>query len=151
LLSPFRAGQKATILIKTTMKKSHPYYDDSMWKGAPKNNFLLAKKLRENMTQAELVIWEKLKDKRFKGYKFRRQHPIQKYIVDFYCHKLGLIIEIDGGYHKAGLQKKADIERKRILEFQGLQEIRFTNEDVLRNINKVLKELEQKINSLPQP
>jgi len=74
-------------------------HDESMWKGAPANSFLLAKRLRGRMTQAEILLWEKLKNKQFKGCKFRRQHPIHQFVVDFYCHKLKLIIEIDGKYH----------------------------------------------------
>jgi len=130
------------------MNKSHPYYDESMWKGAPSSNFGLAVDLRNHMTEAELLFWEHLKNKQFKGFKFRRQHPIHKFIVDFYCHKLKLIIEIDGGYHKTRAQREADLERSKLLEFQGLQEIRFTNEDVFNNIDEVLKKLEQKINAL---
>jgi len=133
------------------MNKTHPYYDDSMWKGAPPSSFALAEQLRSHMTKAESLFWEQIRNKQFKGYKFRRQHPVHKYIVDFYCHKLKLIIEIDGGYHKTSTQKKADLERSKLLEFQDLQVVRFTNEDVLNNIDKVLRELEQKINVLLRP
>ena len=82
------------------MKKHNPYHDESMWKGAPANNFVLAKQLREKMTQAELLMWDKLKNKKFKGYKFRRQHIINQYIADFVCLSKKLIIEIDGLIHQ---------------------------------------------------
>jgi very-short-patch-repair endonuclease len=128
------------------MKNQNQYHDESMWKGAPVNNFLLAKQLRERMTQAEILIWDKLKNKQFRGYKFRRQHPLHKFIVDFYCHELKLIIEIDGKYHDSEEQKKKDLNRTELLKFQGLSEIRFTNEEVINNIGSVLKKLEEQIN-----
>ena len=133
------------------MKTKHPFYDESMWKGAPAHHFALAKQLRVKMTLAELLVWEQLKNKQFKGYKFRRQHPIHQFIVDFYCHELKLIIEIDGKYHDSEEQKELDAKRSELLKFQGLSEIRFTNEDVINNISKVLKMLEEKINSFPRP
>jgi very-short-patch-repair endonuclease len=92
-------------------------------------------------------MWDKLKDKQYKGYKFRRQHPIHKFIVDFYCHELKLIIEIDGKYHESEEQKNRDLNRTELLKFQGLSEIRFTNEEVMNDIGSVLKKLEEQINS----
>ena len=126
-------------------KEKHPYYDESMWKGAPSQNFSHAKQLRKNMTNSELVLWNKLKNKQFFGHKFRAQHPIQKYIADFYCHKLKLIIEIDGGYHNKSEQKSYDKARTDDLNFQGIDVIRFTNEEVENSIEKVLKTLKNYI------
>ena len=126
------------------MKKDHPYHDESMYKGAPSDSFAKAKFLRENMTDAEKLLWEKLKDNKLKGLKFRRQYPIHIYIVDFYCHKLKLIIEIDGGYHNSKEQKLLDAERSEILKFQELEIIRFTNEEVLGNIEFVIRKIEEK-------
>ena len=100
------------------MKKDHPYHGESMYKGAPPDSFAKAKFLRDNMTDAEKSLWEKLKDNKLKGFKFRRQHPIHIYIVDFYCHKLKLIIEIDGGYHDSKDQKLLDAERSELLKYQ---------------------------------
>ncbi len=133
------------------MKKQHPYHDESMWKGAPPTNFELSRQLRERMTTAELLMWNKLKNNQFCGYKFRRQHPIHKFIVDFYCHELKLILEIDGKYHNSEEQKSEDFKRSELLQFQGLKEIRFTNEEIINDIDLVLKKLEQEINPLPQP
>ena len=121
-------------------------HDESMWKGAPDHHFLLAKQLRGSMTQAEIVMWDKLKNKQFKGYKFRRQHPIHHFIVDFYCHELQLIIEIDGQYHDSEEQINKDLNRTELLAFQGLREIRFANESIINDIDSVLKKLEQQIN-----
>lgn len=118
-------------------------YDESMWKGAPATNFLLSKQLRVKMTQAEILMWDKLKNKQFKGYKFRRQHPIHHFIVDFYCHELKLIIEIDGKYHDSEEQKNKDLDRTELLKFQRLREIRFTNEEIINAIGSVIKKLEE--------
>ena len=133
------------------MKNQHPYHDESMWKGAPASNFGLARQLRVRLTAAELLMWDKLKNKQFKGYKFRRQHPIHKFIVDFYCHELKLIIEIDGKYHDAEEQQIEDFKRSELLQFQGLHEIRFNNEEIINDIDLFLKKLTGLINSLPQP
>ena len=131
------------------MKKDHPFHDESMFKGAPPDSFAKAKLLRDNMTDAEKLLWEKLKNNQLKGFKFRRQHPIHIYIVDFYCHKLKLIIEIDGGYHDSKEQKILDEERSEILKFQELEIIRFTNEEVFGNIEFVVKKIEDKIDLGP--
>ncbi len=96
-----------------------------------------AKELRQNMTTAEKTLWEHLRAKRFHGLKFRRQQIIAGFIVDFYCHFLGLIIEVDGKIHNR--QKEQDLERESILKAKGLQIIRFTNEQVIEDIETVLK------------
>jgi very-short-patch-repair endonuclease len=130
------------------MKKLTPNYDDGMWKGAPESSFLKAKLLRSTETEAEKVLWEKLRNKQLRGFKFRRQHPISLYIADFYCHKLKLIVEIDGGYHYEKEQIPKDEERTKILEFNDVKVIRFSNEEILSDIKKVLEKLET---YLPQP
>lgn len=81
------------------MKKFKPNYDEGMWKGAPAESFRKAQNLRKNETKAEKILWIRFRNNQFGGYKFRRQHPISLFIADFYCHKLKLIIEIDGEYH----------------------------------------------------
>jgi very-short-patch-repair endonuclease len=122
------------------MKKNLLRLDD-MWKGASPQIFSNAKKLRENPTEAEEMMWLELRSKKLDGYKFRRQHPLLHYIADFYCHQLKLVIEIDGGYHQTEEQKKSDRDRTENIEFQGLYVIRFTNEEVLADINLVLNEI----------
>lgn len=119
------------------MKKEHPYHDESMWKGAKPVNFINAKIHRKNMTKAEMILWNELKTKKLNGYKFRRQHPIQKYIVDFYCHELKLIIEVDGGYHNEKEQIEYDKIRDNILKLKGVEILRFTNEEVFKDIQNV--------------
>ncbi len=93
------------------------------------------------MTEAERKIWTKVRRKQLKEFQFFRQKPIGNYIVDFYCPKARLIIEIDGGQHYETHNKISD--RKRDLEFKnlGFKVIRFTNLDILRNINGVMEEI----------
>ncbi|NGY37393.1 endonuclease domain-containing protein [Flavobacterium sp. XN-5] len=123
------------------MKKRDSQDDESMWKGAPASGFLKAQSFRVNSTDAEVYLWERLKSNQFQGLKFRRQHPIGIYIVDFYCHQHQLIIEIDGGYHNSLEQIEKDQERTNFLSFQGLKVVRFTNEQVLREIGDVLEKI----------
>jgi very-short-patch-repair endonuclease len=120
------------------MEEKDFQHDESMWKGAPASGFWKARLLRENSTEAEVYLWERLKSNQFQGLKFRRQHPISIYIVDFYCHQYKLIIELDGGYHNTLEQIEKDQERTNFLSFQGLKVIRFTNEQALTEIDEVL-------------
>ncbi|MFK7757327.1 MAG: endonuclease domain-containing protein [Flavobacteriales bacterium] len=78
--------------------------------------------------------------------KFRRQHPIDTFILDFYCHSLKLSIELDGGYHMRPDQKESDLKRTKSLSTLGILELRFKNEVVLTDITKVLKRIKLKIN-----
>jgi len=92
------------------------------------------------MTPSEKKIWEFLKQKPL-GYKFRRQHPFSNYILDFYCHKIKLAIEIDGKYHDLPEQKKLDKIRTNEINRLGLTEIRLTNEDVIGQFEKVINSI----------
>ncbi|SDV99359.1 endonuclease domain-containing protein [Aequorivita viscosa] len=130
----------------------NPYHNQGMHKGAPPSSFIKAKILRQNMTEAEKRLWQFLKNKQLQDYKFRRQHPIHIYIVDFYCHELRLIIEIDGEYHNRADQISKDIERSELLKLQGLHIIRFSNKEVINSIGKVLTDLEKYISGIsPKP
>ena len=126
-------------------KAIKPHHPDSMWKGAPGSSFGKAIHLRENMTNAEKILWEKLRNKNFQNLKFRRQHPISLYIADFYCHELKLIIEIDGGYHSAEDQILRDKERTEVLNFNDIEVIRFTNQQVEQELDSVLLTLSDKV------
>jgi very-short-patch-repair endonuclease len=120
----------------------------SMFYGADALTFKKAELLRQNTTLEENLLWTILNDRtRFK-YKFRRQHPINIYIVDFYCHSLKLIIEIDGGYHMTENQQKYDLERERDLQLFGLKVIRFKNTEITGNIEKVISEIKHEISVL---
>ena len=107
---------------------------------APPAIFKNAARLRGTMTESEKLLWEKLRLKSL-GFKFRRQHPINLYILDFYCHKLKLSIEIDGGYHLSKDQKAKDIERTKALNELEIKEIRFTNKDVINDIENVMSNI----------
>jgi very-short-patch-repair endonuclease len=74
-----------------------------------------ARELRSNMTKAEIILWSRLRSKKVEGYKFRRQEPIFDYIVDFYCHELKLIIEVDGEIHFFPKQKNTMLNGKKYL------------------------------------
>ncbi len=105
-----------------------------------------AKEMRKNPTSAEAKLWEVLRNRKFKD-KFRRQHPISEYIVDFVCLEKQLIIEVDGEIHKYQLDN--DAERQLLLEQKkGYTVLRFTNEEVLNNIEEVLSQIKTKLNSL---
>lgn len=121
---------------------------NGMHDGAPPIIFHNAAILRSKMTETESLLWDKLKDKSF-GFKFRRQHPINRYILDFYCHKKRLSIEIDGGYHFSKEQKEKDYERTKYLKSVGISEMRFTNSDVKSNIKEVFEKIKLEIETNP--
>ena len=93
-----------------------------------------ARALRRRMTDAEKLIWSKIRDRRLAGAKFKRQHPLCGYIVDFVALDLKLVIEIDGGRHA---ESARDARRTRVLEESGYHVVRFWNHDVLGNIEGV--------------
>jgi len=101
-----------------------------------------ARKLRQKLTPAEKMLWGFLRNRKFKHLKFRRQHPIDQYIVDFICIEKKLVIEVDGEIHQKPEQIEHDRKRTADLEDYGLKIIRFTNEEILNDIFKVLKEMD---------
>ena len=101
------------------------------------------KLLRDNMTDAETVLWEQIKSKKL-GVKFRRQHIIANYIPDFVALSCNLIIEVDGEIHK--YQKEEDEQRTIELAEKGFKVIRFTNYEVLKNIELVLQKIKRELN-----
>jgi adenine-specific DNA-methyltransferase len=110
----------------------------------------LARKLRKSSTDAELRLWLQLKNRNLGGCKFRRQHPIPPYIVDFACIDQNLIVELDGGQHVE--QIALDASRTAFLESKGFRVIRFWNHDVLKQTDAVLQEiLRQLIAPHPDP
>ena len=102
---------------------------------------IFAKSMRHSSTDAELLIWQLLRGKQFMNLKFRRQHVIASYIVDFYCHEIGLVIELDGGQHGTDDAIEYDAERTRFLEALGLTVVRYWNDDVLSRADVVLEGL----------
>ena len=100
-----------------------------------------AKTMRHTATDAENLLWQILRAKRFMNLKFRRQHVIAPYIVDFYCHELGLVIELDGSQHGTDDGKEYDTERTKFLEALGLKVVRYWNHDVLNRTEVILDNL----------
>ncbi len=97
-----------------------------------------ARALRRRMTDAEQLLWRLLRNRGVHGAKFRRQHPLGRYVVDFYCHEAKLAIELDGGHHATPSQRAYDQKRAADLERQGIQVLRFWNREVLQQTEAVL-------------
>ena len=100
-----------------------------------------ARSLRGGQTDAEQLLWGLLRSRRFAGKKFRRQHPIGRYILDFYCHECKLAVELDGGQHNDGEAKLRDDSRSGFLDERGIRVVRFWNHDVLQQTESVLESL----------
>ena len=103
--------------------------------------FQRAKSLRENTTKHEGLLWQELGSNKMLGLRFKRQHPISTYIVDFYCHKLKLVIEIDGPNHNEKEQKEYDQNRTQVLSEFGITVMRFTNEEVEFKLSEATKRI----------
>ena len=117
----------------------------------------LARQLRKNSTKPELQIWEEVRNRRLNGLKFTRQFPIEFklynnksnfFIADFYCHQRRLIIEVDGDYHAKPSIEEYDRERDEILSSMGYSIIRFSNDEVLENIEMVKRKILSNIDTI---
>ncbi|NVO10328.1 MAG: endonuclease domain-containing protein [Bacteroidales bacterium] len=104
------------------------------------------KHLRRNMTEAELILWSMLKDKKLRGRKFRRQHSIGYYIADFYCPSEKLVIELDGQHHYTSEGIENDQDRDKHLGLMGIKVLRFENKQVKENLTGVLKTIKEHFN-----
>jgi very-short-patch-repair endonuclease len=102
---------------------------------------VLSQHLRNNMTDAEKMLWLKLRQKQLKGYPFYRQKIIGEYIVDFYCPKGNLVIEVDGGQHYSKTGQEKDRTRDNVLREMGLKVLRFSDRDIFENILGVTEEI----------
>jgi very-short-patch-repair endonuclease len=100
------------------------------------NRVTIAQNLRKRSTDTERLLWKYLRAKQIAGFKFRRQHPIGAYVVDFVCLERHLIIEVDGGQHAE--EKEKDCKRDKWLQDEGYVVLRFWNSEVLKNIEAVL-------------
>ena len=120
----------------------------NMFYGANKSTFLKAVELRKSQTPAEKVLWGYLNNRRIFKYRFKRQHPIDIFIVDFYCHKCKLVIEVDGEIHLHSDKQVYDQGRSSDIEKYGIRIIRFTNKEILENINNVIEKIKNEINLL---
>lgn len=107
----------------------------------------LKRQLRSNMTGPETRLWSRLRARQFQGLKFRRQHGIGPYIVDFYCPEQSLVIEVDGDSHADADQIVKDGQREKYLRSRGLRVIRYINDDIVKNMDGVLEDLAGKVSS----
>jgi len=110
-----------------------------------------ARELRSNMTKAEIILWSRIRSKQIDGYKFRRQQPIFNYIVDFYCHELKLIIEVDGPIHLTDETNKYDLKRDNTFKINGYHILRLTNSEVETNINSSTNKIRLFISRILSP
>ena len=108
-----------------------------------------AREMRKHGTEAEKVLWDCLRDHKLNGYKFRRQHPMGRYILDFYCYEAKLAIEIDGSIHDNKLKQKKDHLRTILIEETGIKMIRFRNHHVLERTRDVLNKIIDALEALP--
>jgi very-short-patch-repair endonuclease len=101
----------------------------------------IAKNLRKNMTLSEVLLWQRLKQGQLLGYDFDRQRPIDNYIVDFFCKDLMLAIEIDGSSHHSEAAYAQDVERQKRLETLGIRFLRFRDEEVKKDLDRVVEQI----------
>ncbi|MGH8216935.1 MAG: endonuclease domain-containing protein [Rhodanobacteraceae bacterium] len=112
-----------------------------------RQNIALARGLRHRMTDAERLLWRHLRGRHFQGWKFRRQHGLDAFIVDFVCLEAWLVVELDGGQHLE--QSGQDAERTRILNCDGYRVMRFWDDDVLVRTDAVLEEILNALEQVP--
>ena len=120
--------------------------EKTMYFKAKPDTLEAARILRKNMTYYEKLLWERLNGKQICGLRFRRQHPIDIFIVDFYCHEIRLVVEIDGEIHNQ--QEEYDDGRSAEMGKFGIEVIRFTNKEVEENIEDVINQIEKIVNEL---
>jgi very-short-patch-repair endonuclease len=105
----------------------------------------LARNLRNDSTKSEIRLWQYLKGKQMHGYDFHRQKPIGKYITDFFCNKLKLVIELDGYSHQLDEVIKRDVKKESDLKVMGIFVLRFQDEEVFKDIENVIRTIENYI------
>jgi len=121
-----------------------------MHQGALPHVFEKARTNRRELTKAERILWEAIRLKKLDGFKFRSQHAIGAYIVDFYCHEAKLAIEVDGEYHHESSQLDYDGERTKLIEATGVEILRFSNYQVINCLDEVLAEIKIRLHILHQ-
>jgi len=114
---------------------------DNMYYGSNSFTFQKAEELRKHMTKAELILWEELRNKKLLGLKFRRQHPISRFIADFYRHKHKLVIELDGEIHLKNYVAINDKKREDEIKSLGITVLRFKNNEIINHLESVLQQI----------
>jgi very-short-patch-repair endonuclease len=121
---------------------------DRIYGGATPEKFRFAQEQRRNPTVTENLLWTQLRAKRLNGHKFRRQHPYNHFVLDFFCIRLNLCVEIDGEVHNETQNAEYDKVRTQVLKDNGISEIRFTNHQVLYEMEAVLRKISEKCREL---
>ena len=122
-------------------------YNENLHNNSKGSTFENAKFLREFKTKAEDMLWQNLRNRQLNNIKFRRQHPFGEYVLDFYCHEIKLCVEVDGNIHNEKEIIENDNERTKILNENGITVIRFNNEEVINDIDKVLEKIKEFANA----
>ena len=104
-----------------------------------------ARVMRQNPTPAEAILWKRLRRKQIGGFRFRRQHPINRFIVDFYCPQARLVIEVDGAVHDEPGHAEYDEDRQGFLQALGLRVLRFSNAQVIRETDTVVEVIAESV------
>ena len=117
----------------------------------PKQRLRRCRNLRRNSTDAEKKLWRELRNRQVVRAKFRRQHPVGPYVLDFYCHEGQLAVELDGGQHAEETQAHYDERRTQYLTEQGIRELRFWNNEVLHDMEFVLERIVNALRMFPHP
>ena len=123
-------------------------YNDNLHKVAIGKLYEYGRDLRKNKTNTEDLLWQNLRNRKLDGLKFRRQHPLDKFIPDFYCHEKKLAIEVDGSVHNRRDAKESDEGRTYELKELGITVLRFRNEEVLEDMSGVLKKIREIADSI---
>jgi very-short-patch-repair endonuclease len=123
-------------MAKIRGKENYPFYF-----GTTTQIMYKAGILRKSMTSAESKLWQALRRRELAGFRFRRQHPINYYIADFFCYQAMLVVEVDGGYHLEKEQFERDKQRTKVINEFNIRVIRFTNDEVENNIDNVINEI----------
>ncbi len=140
--------------VETTVEKTAQQMKADKTNNCAYNKSLqpFASKLRREMTMAEACLWKyALRARRMKGYQFRRQRPVLNYIADFMCKELKLIIEVDGVTHHWEETFEKDVKKEKDLRQAGFKVVRFSDEEVLQDMDNVIRALEMMIESLEAP
>lgn len=118
-------------------------YNDNLHKAATGKLYQYGRELRQESTEAEKLLWAELRNRKLNGWKFRRQHPLDKFIVDFYCNEKKLVVELDGSVHSEKINKEYDEARTAMLSGLNVIVLRFKNEEVVNDIKETLKKIRE--------
>ncbi|HET9277759.1 MAG TPA: endonuclease domain-containing protein [Flavitalea sp.] len=118
-------------------------YNDNLHKEAIGKLYQYGRELRRESTEAEKLLWAEFRNRKLNGVKFRRQHPLDKFIVDFYCNEKKLVVELDGSIHDEKINKDYDEARTSMLAGLNVIVLRFQNEEVINNIKDVLNKIRE--------